>query len=99
MALNVFSRHEYIMQWLNRAKNTMDICGLSYMWYNQHTIPTKQCKPITIAHWTTGTPTVNKTSDVIGIDSSSTVCSVTILIIHSRNNNIQLKNKQRNAHI
>ena len=42
-ALHLFRRDEYKSQWLNRVKYILDSCGLSYMWYNQHEIPTKQC--------------------------------------------------------
>ena len=46
IALNLFRRDEYKSQWLKRVKYILDSCGLSYMWYNQHEIPTKQCKVI-----------------------------------------------------
>ena len=46
IALNLFRRDEYKSQWLKRVKYILDSCGLSYMWYNQHEIPTKQCKII-----------------------------------------------------
>ena len=44
IALNLFRRDEYKSQWLKRVKYILDSYGLSYMWYNQHVIPTKQCK-------------------------------------------------------
>ena len=46
IALNLFCRDEYKSQWLKRVKYILDSCGLSDMWYNQHAIPTKQCKVI-----------------------------------------------------
>ena len=46
IALNLFRRDEYKSQWFKRVKYILDSCGLSYMWYNQHEIPTKQCKVI-----------------------------------------------------
>ena len=46
IALNLFRRDEYKSQWLKRVKYILDSCGLSYMWYNQHEIPTEQCKVI-----------------------------------------------------
>ena len=45
-ALNLFGIDEYKSQWLERVKYILDSCGLSYMWYNQHAIPTKKCKVI-----------------------------------------------------
>ena len=48
IALNVFHRYEYKSQWLKRVMYILDSCGLSYMWYHLHGIPTKQCKVIYI---------------------------------------------------
>ena len=45
-ALQLFNRDEYKIQWLCRVKYILDNCGLSYMWLNQHTIDTTQCKTI-----------------------------------------------------
>ena len=44
IVLNVFLRDEYKSQWFKRVKYILDSCGLSYMWYQQQEIPTKQCK-------------------------------------------------------
>ena len=46
IALNLFRRDEYKSKLLKRVKYILDSCGLSYMWYNKHAIPTKQCKVI-----------------------------------------------------
>ena len=46
MALKLFSRDEYKSQWLKRVKYILDSCGLSYMWYQQKELSTKQCKVI-----------------------------------------------------
>ena len=46
IALNLFGRDKYKAHWLKRDKFIMDSCGLSYMWFNQHEIHTKQCKAI-----------------------------------------------------
>ena len=46
IALNFFRRDEYKSQCLKRVMYILDSCGLSYMWYTQHAIPTKQCKVI-----------------------------------------------------
>ena len=45
-ALNLFLRDEYMSQWLERVKYILDSCGLSYMWYHQQELSTKQCKVI-----------------------------------------------------
>ena len=44
IALNLSRRGEYKSQWLKIVMYIyiLDSCGLSYMWYNQHEIPTKQ---------------------------------------------------------
>ena len=46
IALNLFRRYEYTSQWLKRDTYILETCGSSYMRYNQHAIPTKQCKVI-----------------------------------------------------
>ena len=46
ISLNLFRRDEYKSQWLKRVKYILYSCGLSYMWYNQHAIPTKHSKVI-----------------------------------------------------
>ena len=44
--LKLFRRDEYKSQWLKRVKYILDSCGLSYMWYQQQQLSTKQCKVI-----------------------------------------------------
>ena len=44
IALKLFRRDEYKSQWLKRVKYILDSCGLSYMWYQQQELSTKQCK-------------------------------------------------------
>ena len=44
IALKLFRRDEYKSQWLKRVKYILDSCGLSYMWYQQQELFTKQCK-------------------------------------------------------
>ena len=46
IALKLFRRDEYQSQWLKRVNYILYSCGLSYMWYQQQEIPTKQCKVI-----------------------------------------------------
>ena len=46
MVLNLFVRDEYKVKWLCRVKNIIDSCGLSYLWFNQNKIDTKQSKQI-----------------------------------------------------
>ena len=48
IALKLFRRDEYKLQWLKRVKYILDSCGLSYniMWYQLQEISTKQCKVI-----------------------------------------------------
>ena len=46
IALKLFRRDEYKSQWLKRVKYILDSCGLSYMWYQQQELSTKQCKVI-----------------------------------------------------
>ena len=46
IALKLFCRDEYKSQWLKRVKYVLDSCGLSYMWYQQQELSTKQCKVI-----------------------------------------------------
>ena len=46
MVLNLFVRDEYKVKWLCRVKNNIDSCGLSYLWFNQNKIDTKQSKQI-----------------------------------------------------
>ena len=46
IVLNLFVRDEYKVKWLCRVKNIIDSCGLSYLWFNQNKIDTKQSKQI-----------------------------------------------------
>ena len=46
VALKLFRRDEYKSQWLKGVKYILDSCGLSYMWYQQQELSTKQCKVI-----------------------------------------------------
>ena len=46
IALKLFRRNEYKSQWLKRVKYILDSCGLSYMWYQQQELSTKQCRVI-----------------------------------------------------
>ena len=39
-------RNEYKAHYLIRVNHILNNCGLSYMWLNQQTLHTKQCKPI-----------------------------------------------------
>jgi len=44
ISLNLFSRDIYKAKWLCKIKCVLDNCGLSYVWFDQENINTRQCK-------------------------------------------------------
>ena len=46
IVLSLFVRDEFKVKWLCRVKYIIDSCGLSYLWFNQNKIDTKQSKQI-----------------------------------------------------
>ena len=46
IVFNLFMHNEYKAHWLIKVNHILNNCGLSYMWLNQQTLHTKQCKLI-----------------------------------------------------